>query len=368
MSFRALPTLAQCAARLEAVFPRTAFDSTLSNPLAAAAAAAMIYVDAVVDDDSPASDDVWVRPTTCLWLSDEVYVREDDGSRSAWRAAALGSNAKRRVIELQQSWGLGFNQRYGDNTRETLRDETFPQWLELGAARTRPGVATTSPQPRWALSRSFADLFDPELDGEELEAALDAWRDSQMNPGARMKALVAQQRLANTHAVEVTLPNNDRRQLEPGDASAILKGVIETWATRRLVDPVVLTISEPGDKVYTADAAVLQRLGLKINTSTLLPDALLVDVGTQPADFWMIEAVATDGPITERRKRELLDWAHKQRIPAADCKFLTAFVSRNAGPAKRRLKDLAAGTFAWYLDEPENELSWYEIEDNADPL
>ncbi|MGX6446736.1 BsuBI/PstI family type II restriction endonuclease [Patulibacter sp. S7RM1-6] len=368
MSFRPLPSLAQCSARLEAVFPRTAFDSTLSNPLAAAAAAAMIYVDAIVDDDSPAPDDVWVRPTTCLWLSDDIYARHDDDSRAAWRSAALGSNAKRRVIELQQSWGLAFNQRYGDNTRETLRDETLPQWLELGAARTRPGVATTSPLPRWALSRSFADLFDPTLEGNELTAALDAWRDARMNPMARTKALVAQQRLAESHAVEIVLPNGVRRSLEPGDASAILKGVIETWAPRRLVDPVVLTVSEPGDKIYTADAAILQRLGLKIDASTLLPDALLVDVGAEPVDFWMIEAVATDGPITERRKRELLEWARKQRIPTESCKFLTAFVSRNAGPAKRRLKDLAAGTFAWYLDEPGNELSWYEIVDQQDPL
>ncbi|CAB4892505.1 unannotated protein [freshwater metagenome] len=368
MTFRELPTLEQCAARLEAVFPRAAFDSTCSNPLAAAAAAAMIYVDAVVDDDTPSPDDVWVRPTTCLWLSDDVYVRADHDSRTAWRTAALGSNAKRKVVELQKSWGLDFNQRYGDNTRETLRDETFPLWLELGAARTRPGVTTTSPLPRWALARTFADLLNPQLTGDALDVAINAWRDARMTPGARMKAHVAQERRAQTHAVEVTLPNGVRRSLEPGAASLILKGVIEDWAPRRLVDPAVLTVSEPGAKIYVADAPLLQRLGMKIDVSTLLPDALLIDVGTDPAEVWMIEAVASDGPIDEPRRRELIDWAATQRIPPADCRFLTAFVSRNDGPAKRRLKDLAEGTYAWYLDEPQSELLWTKIADQSDPL
>ncbi len=40
----------QIQARLTLVFPREAFDPVLSNPLATAALAAMLYVDAVVPD------------------------------------------------------------------------------------------------------------------------------------------------------------------------------------------------------------------------------------------------------------------------------------------------------------------------------
>jgi len=76
---------------------------------------------------------------------------------------------------------------------------------------------------------------------------------------------------------------------------------------------------------------------------------------------WIVEAVATDGPVTEERRRRLLEWAADQKIPAGSCRFLSAFLSRNHGAAKRRLKDLAVGTLAWYLDEPTRELSWHEI-------
>jgi len=130
------------------------------------------------------------------------------------------------VATLLEEWGERFEPRYADGTRETQRDETFPKWLDEGAMRVRPGIKTTSSGPRWALTASFADLFDPQLAGDELDAAIDAWRDAHMSPGGRLKALTAQQREQRTHAVRVALPDGEIRSLEPGEASVILKGVI----------------------------------------------------------------------------------------------------------------------------------------------
>lgn len=362
MAYRALLRIDWCAERLERIFPRAAFDTVLSSPGAGAAVAAMLYVDAVVPDTEivPAGAR-WIRPTTCLWLSEVAYARADPVSRDAYYAAAVGARAKEKVAALHASWGHAHTPLYGDNTRETLRDETFPAWLDNGAMRVRPGVKTTSPAPRWALCESFADLFDPNLQGEALTTAIDAWRDEHMTPGAKLKALTAQQREQTQHAIRVTLPNGVVRELEPGEASVILKGVIEEWAPTRLMDAVVLTVSEPGDKIYLADARVLNQLGLRIDQTTLLPDAVIVDIGQQPPTFWIVEAVATDGAVTEDRKRALVSWAQSQRIPDGACEFLSAFGSRNSSAARRRLKDLASGTYAWYADEPGSELAWYEL-------
>lgn len=95
--------------------------------------------------------------------------------------------------------------------------------------------------------------------------------------------------------------------------------------------------------------------------SLLLCDALLVDLATKPVTFWMVEAVSSDGPIDEDRKRQFLRWAEGNRIPTAACRFLTAFSSRTSSSARRRLKDLAESTHAWYADEPDRELSWRRI-------
>lgn len=222
MAYRTVPDIQDCAERLELIFPRLAFDTVLSSPGAGAAVAAMLYVDAIVPDDGPVPPDAqWVRPTTCLWLSMAAYKRDDAASRTAYYRAAIGGNAKAKMEALHREWGTTHKPLYGDNSRETLRDETFPAWLDHTALRVRPGIKTTSPAPRWALTSSFADLFDPALQGDALSLAIDAWREAHMTPGARLKALTAAQREQTTHAVEVRLPNGDLRSLEPGEASVI---------------------------------------------------------------------------------------------------------------------------------------------------
>lgn len=360
MTLRGLPTRQVAQERLQRLFPREAFDTVLANPLSASAVVAMIYVDAVVPDQGDISNHpTWARPTTCLWLSDEALAQGEDADRVAWRGAA--ATGKRRVAELLGTWGVAFSPWYADNTRETLRDETFPKWLDFGAVRDRPGIKTTSSAPRWALTASFADLFDPALVDEALAAAIDAWRESHMRPGDLLRIRTARDRDRQSHAVSVTLPDGKVISLEPGGASEIVKGVIEQWARDRLTDPVVLSISEPGTKSYMAGASTMSAVGLSINVSTLLPDVLLVDLGTSPATFWIIEAVESDGPIDEDRRRSFLRWADDHRIPTNTVRFLSAFRSRGSDSARRRLKDIAADTYAWYLDEPGRELAWYEI-------
>lgn len=357
---RTLLARAEIHARLRLVFPPNAFDTVTSNPLAAAAAAAMLYVDAVVADDvSSAAGARWARPSTVLWMSDAAYRHDAAGDRAAWHAAALKNQS--RVVALLAAWGETFEPWYRDNSRETLRDETFPRWLGFGALRYREGVRVNSSEPRWALAASFADLFDPDLTGDDLREAIEAWRENHLTPGDMLKVRTARARDRHQYAITVDLPGGETRALEPGQASVILKGVVEQWAPARLGEPVVLTISEPGRKLRVADHETLVAVGLSIDVSLLLCDALIVDLATRPVTFWMVEAVASDGPIDDDRKRDFLRWAEDHRIPASACRFLTAFTSRHSAAARRRLKDLAVDTYAWYADEPDRELSWSTI-------
>lgn len=344
--------------RLELIFPRAAFDSTFSGDLAGWAVASLIYMDAVAPEglDPP----VWARPTSIIWQQAEILeTRVSDEDRLAWRgAAAVG---KTKTTELLDRWNILPNPRFRENSRETLRDEILSGWRDLGVVRQRAGLATSSSRPRWALEEHFALLFDPNIVETDLLDVVHEWTAKHLDVGARLKALQARKFEAEQFEVSVKLPNGKVRSLESGKSSLILKGVIEEWAVRRLAQPVVLTISEPGDKLMVEDQVLLAQLGVAIDVGNLLPDALIVDIGVSPARFWIIEAVATDGPINDVRKQQLLAWAKEQRIEPTSCSFLTAFASRNAAPVKRRLKDLAAGTYAWFLDEPDFELYWHRI-------
>lgn len=346
--------------RLMALFPRTSFDTSLSSHLAGWVVSALLYVGAVVEEEQQTTEQVWARPSMVVWQQEDVLTtRTSDQDRQAWlKASARGKAA---VAQLVSSWGLTPQPKFADNTRESVRDETFRGWHLRGAVRQRAGIATSSSLPRWALEPHFADLFDPALTFEDQVDRIEQWIDTHMDAGARVKAQQARRREEARHAVEVTLPDGSSRALEPGLSSALLKGVIEQWAPRRLAEPMVLTISEPGAKLLVTDQLLLTELGMTLDIATILPDALLVDLGSHPVEFWVVEAVASDGPITDERKARLLTWAAQQHIEPGSCRFLSAFESRGSAAAKRRLKDLAVGTYAWFADEPDRELAWDAI-------
>jgi len=348
---------------LQLIFPRSSFDTVASNPLASTAVFTFLHTGAVAPDTGPAPPgQVYLRPTAALFMSDAAAARQNHEDRLAWQAAVNAMPAKRAVQALHDRWAVPFEPWYGDNNRETLRDEIFRLWQECGAVRQRPGLAVTASTPRWAITRSFADLFSADLVGSELVTAITLWQSQHLDANALVRIQTAQVRETQAGELEVTLPDGKTRSLEPGAASLIAKGVVELWAPTRLEDPVVLAISQPGDKLYGVDARVLRLLKIRLNISRLLPDLIVADLRTDgPATFWLVEVVATDGPVTTQRKALLTAWATANGVQLDSLRFLSAFESRGSAAARRRLKDLAEGTYAWFLDEPTRELSWHKI-------
>jgi hypothetical protein len=86
------------------------------------------------------------------------------------------------------------------------------------------------------------------------------------------------------------------------------------------------------DQREPGDSKILSKLGIDLDANNVLPDCVIADLGTDPVTFWIIEAVASDGAVTEGRKTDLLGWAEDQSIPESSCSFLTAFRSRNDAP------------------------------------
>jgi BsuBI/PstI restriction endonuclease domain/BsuBI/PstI restriction endonuclease HTH domain len=343
-----LPTRELCQERLRRIFPPEVMDDpSLNRPSAAAAVFVCLYVGAVGEARR-------IRPTAVLWMCDEAAARTSQSERHGWYQAASRS---RKALEnfLIGTWGVQHRPWYGDNTRESIRDETFRGWTRVGAMLEDPAVpSTTSPRPRWSLAPAFAALFDPAVTGPELDAAIEAWQEAHLDTVALTRRAVARQRLERTTGVEVALPGGGSRVLAQGESSLILAGVVEKLAPRLLAEPSVLFISESRKHVDVVDDQLLQHLGIRVRADRLLPDALLFDAA--PGHFWFVEAVVTDGPIDEPRKAALLEWAAQQGIRTDDCRFVTAFIGRTHPGFRRVVSSLAWGTLVWFLDEPHHVL------------
>ena len=326
--------------RLQRVFPEGAPQRNYcTREMAARTIFVMLYIGAIEGSG------MWMAPKHVYRMGASQAAKKSDADREAYIKA----------VERPGS-GAPPDRWFQDNTREPIRDETLRDGLvRMGAVVTRPGLATTSSRGRYALQSAFASLFEPALMGAALDAAITAWQNRHLSPGALARVRLQQRSATAAQSrVLVALPNGETRQMEAGPSSVITKAVVEVFAPRFLEDPAVLWISESGNKVIQRDNRLAQALGLKIEVDKLLPDTILVDLAPATPLFVFVEAVASAGEISDTRRGAFLELMTAAGFKPDQVAFVTAFEDRNAAAFKRAVSNLAWGSFAWCLSEPEH--------------
>lgn len=335
----ALATRDEVHARLQMIFPEgTPNRSYLTRMLAASTVFTALYIGAIEGSGT------FLGPKHVYRMTDEQAAQNDDAARTAYATGVLRTGSR---IEGRR-W-------YQDNTREPIRDETLREGLvAIGAVTERTDLPTTSSKPRYALKANFAALFDPTLTGEDLQSSITAWQAEALNKGALARlAIVRRGAGVSADQVLVTFPNGETRRMKPGPSSEITKAVVEVFASTFLTDPAVLFLSESGNKVVARDDELARSIGLVIQADKNLPDTILVDLGPTHPLLVFIEVVATDGPVSERRKEALEELVATAGFPAEHVAFVTAYLDRSAGPFKKTVDSLAWGSYAWFAAEPE---------------
>ncbi|WP_296744637.1 BsuBI/PstI family type II restriction endonuclease [Mesorhizobium sp.] len=334
-----LLTREEVHARLQEIFPDGAPNRAyLTRMLAASTVFVALYIDAVEGSGT------YLGPKHVYRMTDEQAARTDALDRASYATGVLRTGSQ----ITGRRW-------YQDNTREPIRDETLREGLvAIGAVTERTDLATTSSKPRYALKAGFAALFDPDLAGEVLQTRIAAWQAEALNKGALARlAIVRRGAGVSADQVLVTFPNGETRRMKPGPSSEITKAVVEVFAPAFLADPAVLFLSESGNKVVARDDELARSIGLTIQADRNLPDTILVDLGPTHPLLVFVEVVATDGPISERRKEALEALVTETGFPAEHVAFVTAFLDRSAGPFKKTVDSLAWGSYAWFAAEPE---------------
>jgi len=326
--------------RLPLIFPEgTPNRNYCVRDLAVSTVFTMLYIGAIEGSG------VYLAPKHVYCMTDEAAADETDSARKGYAANALKAGFR----ATGRRW-------YADNTREPIRDETLREgFVALGAVYARSDLPTTSSKPRYALDAELAQLFNPELEGEALTEKIRRWQERHLSKAA-LARIVIQRRgaAASQHGVMVTFPNGETRRLAPGPSSVISRAVIEQFALRFLREPVVLWLSESGNKVIARDDTLASEIGLNIEADKNLPDIILVDLAGEAALIVFVEVVATDGPVTQRRRAALLELTDRAGFERNHIAFVTAFADRDAPPFKKTVASLAWDSFAWFASEPEN--------------
>ena len=329
-----LPDISTIHKRLTRIFPEGIADrGYVVREMAAKVIFVMLYIDAVEGTD------IWLAPKHVYRMSEQQARIQDPLARGIYAISALRP---------------GFNPEgdrwYADNTREPIRDETLKGGLkQKGAVAERAGLPTTSSKGRYTLYAHFANLFL--LSDKEFEVKAQEWQDKYLSHSELARIRIMQDRHRSDECIRVQLPNGETRIMSAGLSSLITKAVIEEFAKRFLRHPSVLWISESGNKVVLQDDRLMKDLGLTIDQSRLLPDLVLADLTPQNLCLIFVEVVATDGPVTESRKEELLSLTTNAGL--GKVAFISAFENRDSGALKKRLSGIAIDSLIWCRAEPD---------------
>ena len=287
----------------------------------------------------------YLRPSHVYFYTDDQAAKQSDAEREHW----IKYSVKPGFRPEGKRW-------YADTTREPIRDETIRfGLLDIGAVAKLPGYAVTASTPIYYLREDFAQLFDPALQDDDLELAIDAWQKRHLTPAARARmALLAAGKTKKTDEVLVTCPDGSTAKMSAGLSSLISKAIVEEFSVDFLDNPALLWLSESGNKVRHQDEVMAKALGLNIDKAKVLPDIILANIGETGADTYLIfiEVVASDGPMSQNRKDALLEYVKASSFPPEQCYFGTAFEDRAHDACRKAWPQLAWGTFAWFRAEP----------------
>jgi hypothetical protein len=247
---------------------------------------------------------------------------------------------------------------YAPNTRESIRDETLRAGLvALGAVIERTDLPTTSARPRYALARDFAEFLDRlHRHPDDVASTTRRWQRQHLTPTALNRIQLLRRGTVHSEShrrVAVTLPSGETRLMLPGPSTEITKAVVEVFAPRFLREPGLVFLSESGNKAERRYDDLAKSIGLRLDYSRNLPDIVLADVGPRTAKVVFVEVVATDGAVTEVRRRALLQVASDAGYSAKSVFFVSAFLDRSTPAFRRLVADIAWGTYAWFASEPD---------------
>ncbi len=334
--------------RLPEIFPEgTKNRKDHINIVAARTIFVMLYLGAVKGND------YYVRPDQITRMTDVQSNKIDDSDRVAWRKESVRRIPKKHPI---------IDRWYDVNTRESIRDDCIRYALaETGAVITRQDLPTTSSAGRYSLEKEFAELFNPDLDQNQLKKLISLWSDKHLSDAARLRQnLMQRAKDVGDAEILVSFPNKETRRLAPGPSSIIAKAVIEDFAPRFLETPAVVWLSESANKEDRSDRNIADIIGLKIESDKHLPDIILADVQKKNTLIIFVEVVASDGPINDKRKEALLQLVMNAGLNSSNAAFITAYADREDKAFRKTFATLAWQSFAWCMSEPDKIIGLHE--------
>jgi hypothetical protein len=262
----------------------------------------------------------------------------DLGPDQAWSQAG---NPLMGITPMMDFSRDRYGKHYAPNTRETFRRQSMHQFVAAGLALynpDNPARPVNSPKSVYQIEPETLALLRA-YGSRNWERKLAAYLDKRGTLAERY----AQPR--EVARIPIHIAAGKRIRLSPGEHSALIKAIVEEFASRFVPGGLLIYAGDTGEKWGYFDKATLEHLGVRVDAHGKMPDVVILD----PLRNWLIlvEAVTSHGPVDGKRHAEL---ATLFADSIAGLVYVTAFPSRAVG--SRYMAEIAWETEVWVAEAP----------------
>ncbi len=260
------------------------------------------------------------------------------GEKNRWSAA---TQPLLRTVDIMEFMRTEYGKDYKPNSRETIRRQTLHQFEQARIADRNPDDPTR-----------------PTNSGNTCYGLSDAARGVIVTFGTKEFAVTCEvflrrvgslrdsyRRTRQSVEVPLILPDGRKFQLSPGDHNELQSAVIGTMGPLFAPGATVLYVGDTASKHIVFEKQRLASVGVPIGLHDKLPDIVLhqEDAGW----LFLIEAVTSHGPVSEKRHAELESLLANSPLSRV---YVTAFLSRD--DFRKYAGDIAWETEVWIAENP----------------
>lgn len=256
-----------------------------------------------------------------------------------------------RTVDLMDFMRVEYNKDYKANTRETIRRQTLHQFMQhYLVTKNRDDLerATNSGLTNYSLNKEILHILQLYSNREWKEQAKD------LVTNTSMLLHKHKQRIAKSQVI-VNLPNAAKSlRLSAGAHNQLHADIIHKFLpqfaskkTHILYIGDTASIDGTGGKHLYTDKRLFKKLNIENLIDEKLPDIVAFDPDTQW--LYLIEAVTSHGPISEKRWQELKSMLSTCNV---DPVFVTAFPNKTI--FKKYAAEIAWETEVWLSENPEH--------------
>ncbi len=246
-----------------------------------------------------------------------------------------------RVHDIMQFIKAQYNREYAENSRETFRRQTLHQFeKEIGIVERNaddPTRSTNSPGTTWSVTNDVLQIVKT--------YGTSNWDKNLRKFLKKIKRTVVSYKVKRSKNKLSIKLDDTKVTFSPGKHNELQIDILNNFRKNFCPDAKVLYVGDTANKMLYLNRTLLKEINLEIKKHDILPDLVLLD--RTKNRLYLIEAVSSHGPVSNKRLIELNEYFSKLDYKKV---FVSAF--SDFREFKRHVDDIAWETEVWISEIP----------------